>query len=143
MIVIVTVTLSGVHRDDAAGPGNGAAHVFELDGGVVEMEAIAQHPVEPGEDAIALRGRHVLDQDVAAQRMRARTEAPDVQIVDVEYAIDAAHRGDDVIEIDAARQAFEQNIQGFTNDVPCRPDDQERRWRWRGSGRSEPSRSRA
>ena len=45
-----------------------AAHVFELDGGVADMEAFLEHIVERGQDARALRQRNVGDGHVAGQR---------------------------------------------------------------------------
>lgn len=125
MIVIVTVTLGGIHRDDAARTRNRAAHVLELNGGVVEVEAIAQHPVEATKNAIALRRRHVLDEDMTTESVRTRAQTPDVQIVNIKHAIDVAHGDDDIIEADAARKSLKEDIQRFTNDVPCGPDDQE------------------
>jgi hypothetical protein len=43
-----------------------AAHVLELNGRVVDREVIAQQRVDLPQDGIAGRGRHVLNQHVAA-----------------------------------------------------------------------------
>lgn len=66
--------------------GQGAADVFELNGGVVNRETIAKDRINAAQDGIAGRGRHVLNKDMAAQRMRFRPEAPDVEIVNVDHA---------------------------------------------------------
>ena len=39
------------------------------------------------------RGRHILDEHVATHRVSARSQAPDVQVVDVQHAVDRFHRG--------------------------------------------------
>src|SRR5665213_2990023 len=50
----------------AVGFGQDALYVFELDGGVEDVEAFAQDVVDAAEDGVAFRRRHVVDQDVAA-----------------------------------------------------------------------------
>src|SRR5579863_827476 len=72
--------------------GQRAAEVLKLDGGVADVEAVAQHVVDPPQDGMAGRGRHVLDQHVAAQSARFRTEAPDMEVVNVDHARHAAER---------------------------------------------------
>src|SRR5436190_127015 len=96
----------GMHGDGAAGLRDRAAYVFELDGGVGDVEAVFEDLVEAAKDAVAGRGRDIFDQDMAAQRVSARAEAPDMEVVDVEHAVDGAHGGGDIAEVNAARQAF-------------------------------------
>jgi len=89
--MLVVMMLLG--RNHAPVLGHRAAHVLELHGGVMNMKLAAQHLVDAGQDAVAGRGRHVFDQHVTAQRVGARSQAPDVQIVHVQHAFHAAHRG--------------------------------------------------
>ena len=117
------MVMLGVHRNGAAIFRNRAADVLELHGGVVNVEAVGEHVVQAPQNDVARGGRNVVDQHMAAEGMGARTETPDVQIVDVQHAIDASHRRGDFLQSYAARKTFEQNIQRFADDVPSRPDD--------------------
>src|SRR5271168_2353778 len=98
--------------------------MLKLHGCVVDVEFLFGQRVYFEEDAIALRWRNVVDGYVAGQRMALRTEAPDVKIVDVEDALDGFHSGANLAEREAARGAFEQNIQCFADDVDRTPQDQ-------------------
>ena len=101
-----------------------ASDVFKLDGGVADREMVAQHVIELDQDAGALRRRNVGNGDVAGERMAVRAEAPYVQIVDVDDAFDGFHAGADFTERNAARRAFEQDVEGFANDADAGPEDQ-------------------
>ena len=83
--------------------------MLELDRGMGDLKS-AEHIVDALQDGVAFRRRHIFDQHVTAQRVRAGTEAPDVQIVNVDDAIDLAHCSGDLVEFHATRQAFEQNV---------------------------------
>jgi len=50
---------------------------------------------------------------------------PDVQIVDIEYALDSSHGGSHVVKVDAPRETFKENIQGLGDDVPGGPHNQD------------------
>ena len=71
--------------------GSVALGVLELDRSVMDFVP-AQNIVDALQDRVARRRRHVLDEHVAAQSMRARTQAPDVQIVNIDHAVDATNR---------------------------------------------------
>jgi len=103
--------------------GNHAGHMFELDGGVVNAES-AKGVVDAFKNGVTRGMRHVVDQDMRAQRAGLRTNAPDMQIVDIQDAIHFAHGGRDFAEGEAAGQAFEKNIQGFPGDAPGRDHDE-------------------
>ena len=110
-----------VDRDGAPALGDGTAHVLELHGGVRDVEALGQDFVDAPQDAVAGGGRDVLDQHMAAQRVRARPEAPDVQVVDVQDAVDRAHPGGDILEVNPPRQALQQDVERLARDVPGAP----------------------
>jgi len=57
--------------------------MFELDGGVVDMESATENAVYVSQNRIAFRRRHIFDQHVATQRVRLRSQAPDVQIMNI------------------------------------------------------------
>src|SRR5579864_3312122 len=52
--------------------GDGTFGVLELNRRMMNLEPLAQHRVDPAQDRLARRGRHVLDQRVTAQRVRFR-----------------------------------------------------------------------
>src|SRR5262249_31403556 len=88
-----------------------AARVLELDRGVVNIEAFAKKAIDIVQNRIALGRRHIFDQHVAAQRARLRTEPPDVQIVNVDHASNAANLLDDLRQLESLGQTLEQNIE--------------------------------
>ena len=124
VMVGVAVGIARRYRDDATGAGDGAGAVFELDGGVVNLKVVSEEVVESVKDGVALGRRHVVDQDVAAKGAGVGTDVPDVKIMDVEDAGNMAHGDGNFAEIKAAREAFEQDIEGFADDVPGAPDDE-------------------
>jgi len=75
-------------RRGGAAVGGLAAGDLKLDGGVGDVEAVAQSALDVGEDATAFRHRHLGDGDVAGECVGLRAEAPDVKIVNVEDAAD-------------------------------------------------------
>src|SRR5437870_5052226 len=80
-----------------------APDVLELNRGVADREAVAEHGIQPLQNTIAGRRRNILDQGVAAQRVRAGTQAPDVQIVHIQHARHLPHGADHRMQLDAAR----------------------------------------
>jgi len=56
------------NRNNAPSPGNGTTHMLKLDRSVVDMIPIAQHMVQRMQNAVALRWRHVIDQNMATER---------------------------------------------------------------------------
>ena len=112
----------GIHG--AAAGGDGAPLVLELDGGVVNLEVAREDVVHMAENAVALRWRHVLDHGMAAQRVRAGTKAPDMEIVNIDYARDAAQQFGYSAGRNSTGDAFQQRIERFMNDVRGAPDDE-------------------
>jgi hypothetical protein len=95
-----------LERGGAVGFGQDALHVFELDGGVEDVEAFAEDVVDAAEDGVALRRRHVVNQDVATEGTGFGTEAPDVEIVDVDDAFDLAQFGGYFFQLEAFGETF-------------------------------------
>ena len=102
VVVVWAPTASSGGRGGAAVGGFAAADL-ELDGGVGDVEAVAQGAVDGVQDAGALRERHLRDGDVAGERVGGGAERPDVEVVDVEDAGDGGERGADVGELETAR----------------------------------------
>ena len=101
-----------------------AADVLELDGGVADVEVVLEHVIELDQDAGALRRRNVGDGHVAGQGAGVRAEAPDVQVVNVDHALDGFHAGANLGERDAAGRAFEKNIEGLADDADAGPENE-------------------
>ena len=75
------------------------------------------------EDAAAVGHGHLGDGDVAGERVGAGAERPDVQVVDVEDAVDGLHGVADVGELEIARGAFEEDVEGLADDADGAVDD--------------------
>ena len=120
--VAVGVAVVGVAVDDvghgglAAAVDRGAVGDLELDGRVVDAEVVAELVVQAFQDGFAFSERHLDDLHVAGERVGLRGEAPDVEVVDVEDAVDSLHGRADVAEVDGARGAFEQDVQRLADD---------------------------
>src|SRR5258707_1112158 len=115
--------LLGRCNHGARGVREGALGVFKLDSSVIDVES-AKQVVHPVQDGIAFRSRHVFDQHVTTQRICARSEAPDMDIVNVDHADDLPHRAGHFRQFQPARKAFQQHIQRFLDDIPGTPNDQ-------------------
>ena len=98
--------------------------MLELDGGVADLKMIFQNMVELDEDASAFRRRNIGDGDVAGQGARVRAEAPDMQVMNVDNALDFFHASANGGQRDAARRAFEQDVESFADDADTRPEDE-------------------
>src|SRR5579863_1848937 len=109
---------------DHAAFGNGAVFVFELDGGVADVEMRLEDMVEVFEDAGALGGRDVGNGDVAGEGAGLGAEGPAVEVVDVEHAGDGFHVIADVGDVEATGDAFEKDLEGFANDARRGPEDE-------------------
>ena len=105
--------------------------MLELQGGVVDAEAFAQHDIDAVEDEVALRGWDVGNGDVAGEGVGVGAEAPDMQVVDVLDALDGSEGGTNLDEGDAAGRAFEEDVEGLAHDGDRRPEDE------RGDGERE------
>src|SRR5271169_6303040 len=113
--VIMPVFVPGTDGDDAA-VGHFAGGVLELDGGVMNVEARRQFVANQAQQAFALGGAHVGDADMARERVGVAADAPDVQIVDAVDARYGTDAGLDALQLHAAGNAFEQDVQALAND---------------------------
>jgi hypothetical protein len=101
-----------------------AAGVLELDGGVADLEVVIENVVELDQDAGALRRGNVGDGDVAGQGAGVGAEAPDVQVVDVDDALDGSMPGANGGSETPRGRAFEQDIEGLADDAEAGPEDE-------------------
>lgn len=103
-------------RGSAAAVGGLAADGLTLNGGVVDVKAICQGAFDTVKDAAALGQEHLVDSDVAGERVRVGAQAPDMKIVHVEHTRDGLHGEPHLGEIDGMGGAFEKDIEGLAND---------------------------
>ena len=108
-------------RRGGAAVGGLAADDLKLDGGVGDVEAVAQGRVDGIEDGSGAGDGHFGDGDMAGEGVRCRAERPDMQVVDVEDAGDGVDGGANVGERECARRAFEQDVERLANDGCGRP----------------------
>jgi len=124
-MVPVAVVVSGhFFNGDNAAVGFFAACVLKLDGGVADLEVVFEDVVDLDEDAGALRRGNVVDEDVAGEGAGLGAEAPDVEVVDVEDALDLFHAGAYCRQGDAAGRAFKEDVEGFADDADAGPEDE-------------------
>ena len=74
--------MSRIGRHSTRSSRENARDVLELDGAVPDAER-TQDFIDALENRFAFGMRHVFDQHMRAERVRMRTETPDVQIVNV------------------------------------------------------------
>src|ERR1700691_1747415 len=67
------------------------ADMLELDGRMAYLELPVESIFEADENACALRWRNIGDRDVAREGARVRTQAPDVQVVNIDHAFNRFH----------------------------------------------------
>jgi hypothetical protein len=115
VVMMVTVGGDGFYGHDAA-VCHFALDVFELDRGVVDLEFVAQRHLDPVEDERALRRRNIGDRHMRGECVTLRTEAPDVQVVDIFDASDLLQRSANLGQRDAFGSAFEQDVEGLADD---------------------------
>jgi hypothetical protein len=96
-VAVVVVGAYGFERGwGGAAVGGFASADLELDGGVGDVEAVAEGAVDGVEDAGAVGDGHLRDEDVAGEGVGGGAEGPDMEVVDVENAGDSGERGADV-----------------------------------------------
>jgi hypothetical protein len=95
-----------LHGGGAVSLGQNALYMLELNGGVADVEALTQNIVDPPQDGVALRWRHVVNQHVATECARLRAQAPDVQVVHIDHALDAAQLLGDILQFQPLGQAL-------------------------------------
>ncbi len=78
--------------DDAA-MGHFTNCAFKLNRSMKNMETFAQPVVYLAQNAFAGGGRYVSDTDVAGQSVGIRSDAPDVQVMNVVDAVDSSDGG--------------------------------------------------
>jgi len=120
MMVRVAVDDVRLRRGDAA-VDCGAVGDLDLNRRVVDAEVIAELMVDALQNRFALSERHLDDLHVAAESVRLRGQAPDVQVMHVDDAGHTLHRRADLIEVERSRCAFEQNVQRLAHDAPGAP----------------------
>jgi hypothetical protein len=123
-VVVVVVGADGFEwgRGGAAVGGFAAADL-ELDGGVGDVEAVAQGAVDAFEDLGALGDGHLGDGDMAGQGVGGGAERPAVEVVDIEHAGNLAEGGADVGQRDGGGGAFEQDVERLADDGDRGPQD--------------------
>lgn len=123
-VAVVVVRAGGFQFGwGGAAVGGFAAGGFELDGGVGDVELVAEGLIEAFEDATAVGHGHVADGDVAGEGVRAGAEGPDVEVVDVDDAGDGLHGFADGGELEVVGSAFEEDVEGFADDADGGVDD--------------------
>src|SRR3954467_14331004 len=98
-----------------------ALYMLELNRRVPDLESRTQQIVNPPQNRIALRWRHVVNQHVAAQRARFRPQTPDMQIVHVDNAWQLAQLTGDLRQFQPLGQALQKNVERVADDPPTGP----------------------
>jgi len=91
---------------------------------VVDIEVVSQLVIQLHKNTCAFRWRNIGDGHMAGEGVALRTQTPDVEVVDVHDAFHRFHAGPDVIELDTAWRSFEENVEGFADDIEAGPEDE-------------------
>jgi len=118
MVVAMCADLFDCH--DAA-VGDFTLYMLKLDCRVLNVELAAQSPIDFFENPRAFGWRNISDRHMAGQRMRLRSETPDMQIVNVFNTLDFLEHRSDLVQGKPSRCSFEQDIQRFFHDANRRP----------------------
>ncbi len=78
--------------DMTAGLRQLAIGVFKLNRRMVNVEFFTEDLVNAFQDAVTFGRWHISDQGMATQRMGARSQTPDMDVMNVEHARHFAHR---------------------------------------------------
>src|SRR5208283_1598413 len=103
-------------RHDVAGSG-GQAGAFQLHGGVLDAELRCHLLPDCPNDLFALVHVHVRNACVAAERVVASAERPDVHVVDFDNLFQGKNRARHFFHLHFARPSFQQDVGGFTKDA--------------------------
>ncbi len=63
-----------------------ATDVLELDGGVIDFELAVENIFKASQNAYAFRRRNICDRHMAGQGARRRSQAPNVEVVNIDHA---------------------------------------------------------
>src|SRR5579859_8202858 len=119
MLVIVGLT----DGDDTA-VGNLADAVFKLNCSMEDVELGRQQIFYAAKNGGTLRRGNVGDLDMAGERMRLRTEAPYMHVMDTVYTFKRANHGHNFFRGHAVRSSLQQYVEGFADDPERRPQDE-------------------
>src|SRR6185369_17809549 len=96
--------------------GDVAFDVLELNGGMRDVELVAEAVLRFAEDGFAFRRRNVFDGDVASKSGGLAANAPDMQIVHVLDAVDVENRLGDKVIVHSTGSAFKENVERLAHD---------------------------
>src|SRR5947209_3085511 len=91
---------------------------FDLYRRVVDLEVVIEVVPHRPQDLLAFPHALLGDQYVAATGDHARPDSPDVQIVNVQHAIDVSHGRDHRRHVHAMWRAFEKDGHALPQDPP-------------------------
>src|SRR5215212_4678612 len=99
------------------------AYVVDLEGGVGDA-------VLPGEEFFEFAPAGVAifspaDEDVGGEGRKARGDGPDVEVVDLDYALGRRHLSADLAGVEAAGRSFEQDVGRVSKERPGAAQDQD------------------
>src|SRR6185437_3851275 len=106
---------------------------FELNGGVLDVESLAESMIDVFQNAAAFGRGNIENGHMAGQRVEVAAEAPDMQIVDTANAGNDLNGIANVGQGKIVRRAFQQDIQRLAHDRQRRPEDEyrnEKRQQW-------------
>src|SRR3569833_726927 len=90
----------------------------------MDIEVIAQHVIQLHQNTCALGRWDVGDGYVTGEGIALGAEAPVVVVVVVLDVFNGFHAGADVVEFDATGGAFQQDVEGFADNVDAGPEDE-------------------
>ena len=106
---------------------------LKLDRRMVDMESLAQRQIDAFQNASAIGDRHLRNRHMAGQRMRTRSEAPDVKVVHIQHSLNRLHRVANLMQLQILWRPLEQDVQRLAHNsrraVQNHPGDDHRQRR--------------
>src|SRR5437764_13988095 len=96
---------------------NVAHYILKLNGGVMAVEIGSQYLIYVAKNGLTLRGRNIFNADVAGECMSVRADAPHMHIMNVVHAMNGTDVRDNLFDVHAGGDAFQQYIQRLPDDA--------------------------
>src|SRR5581483_997162 len=98
--------------------------VLKLDRGVMNSKLTGKHLTDPLANSFTLRSRHVEDVNMTGECIGARSQAPDMNVMNSSYSGNSKHRLRDAVQAHSLGKAFQQDIGRIRDDAESGPEDQ-------------------
>src|SRR2546427_10280525 len=90
---------------------------LDLDGRVDDAEPVAHRLLDPVQHLVARLRVRAVQAHVPAEGRQTGRDAPDVQVVNLDYTRDRGDRAADSVEVDPGRGGFEKDVHRLAHEL--------------------------